>query len=834
MELSDKTILYTPQLMEFEKEGIYVFIDGEYPNWITCDRRGAYIVNLINGKRSFHDLVKEYSTYFNLDLYKSWLHVYSFINSGIRHKMISTSIFPERSDYKGRGDYLRLTRLNEFWIHTNNSCNLECNHCLCDSSPGEDKGLNTEDIIRIIDEVQELGVRRYYLTGGEPFLRKDIFELIDYITDKKESELIILTNATLLNGGNLKKISSIDRDRLKIQVSLDGTTPEVNDRFRGEGSFYKIIEGVKNITKLGFDLSITSVAAKENMEDILGMPSLAKRLGVKSLHLMWMHRRGRALKAMKEEFPSSNELIKLVMDFKKRTDNEGLQFDNYESLRLRANGRSGIKYDLGNACWDSLCLYSDGHIYPSAAFANNTVFDCGDALKESVKTIWRESYVTKMIRDATLQKKGDIKNDPFRFLTGGGDIEHAYFYSESVSERGDILGVDPYYDLYREIIKEIMIETARKKRYLHERNITGYDAPIIFHFMGDGGAVCEGDNGYMDDNTVTTLHSNCVLSFDVERPYKVVQEFYGKAALKPDANLCCPTANSQEDISHIPADVLDRSYGCGSPIQMADIKEGEIIVDLGSGAGIDCFIAAKKTGQRGRIIGIDMTDEMIDVANKNNILVAENLGFDIVEFQKGFLENIPVEESIIDLITSNCVINLSPDKKGVFREIWRILKNYGRMVVSDIVSQGEVPPHIKVNEELWGECIGGALTEDEFLAYLEEVGFYGIEVIKKVFWREIDGYSFYSITVRGYKFEKKEGCLYKGDKAVYHGPFKAVVDEEGHLFPRDEAIDVCTDTASKLKSLPYSTYFTVMSSEDKEEFSNVRGCGTVSDKGECC
>ena len=275
-----------------------------------------------------------------------------------------------------------------------------------------------------------------------------------------------------------------------------------------------------------------------------------------------------------------------------------------------------------------------------------------------------------------------------------------------------------------------------------------------------------------------------------------------------------------------------RFYGCGSPTTIAGVSEGETMVDLGAGAGIDCFIAAKRVGRNGKIYGIDMTDEMLKVANQNRSLVAEKLGYDIVEFRKGFLEDIPVDDKSVDIITSNCVINLSPDKKTVFDEMWRILKDHGRVVISDIVSEVETPPHLRANKQLWGECISGALTEDEFLAYLEQAGFYGLQVLQKLFWKEVEGYSFYSVTIRGYKFEKKEGCVYIGQKAIYHGPYKAIVDEEGHLFPRNEPVKICTDTAAKLSKPPYLGQFTVTNPDQENSVSY--SCSTLEEGVSCC
>jgi ubiquinone/menaquinone biosynthesis C-methylase UbiE len=320
-----------------------------------------------------------------------------------------------------------------------------------------------------------------------------------------------------------------------------------------------------------------------------------------------------------------------------------------------------------------------------------------------------------------------------------------------------------------------------------------------------------------------------------ESTREFVKDYYGKAAQEPKEDLCCPTSYPTEDIRHIPQEVIDRFYGCGSPISLAGIKEGEVVVDLGSGAGIDCFIAAKKTGAKGQVIGVDMTDNMLKVANESKSKVSTNLGYDIVEFRKGFLEEIPVDNKSVDLITSNCVINLSPDKRKIFREMIRILKDHGRIVVSDIISSQRIPENIRGNEQLLGECIAGALTEDQFLSYLEQVGFYGIEVLGKTYWKTIENIDFYSITVRGYKFEKTAGCVFIGQHAVYNGPFKVIIDEEGHVFPRNQAVEVCTDTAQKLSDIPYKGMFTIL--EPDQNSKEASCCSPNANNGNgtsCC
>ena len=312
-----------------------------------------------------------------------------------------------------------------------------------------------------------------------------------------------------------------------------------------------------------------------------------------------------------------------------------------------------------------------------------------------------------------------------------------------------------------------------------------------------------------------------------------VKEFYSEAADKPQEDLCCPTSYPQQNIDHIPQEVLDRFYGCGSPIINADIQIGENILDLGSGAGIDCFIASKLVGNTGTVIGVDMTDNMLHVANESKILVSDNLGYSNVEFRKGYLEDIPVTNKSIDLVTSNCVINLSQDKTKVFSDIWRILKNKGRLVISDIVSETETTEDIRKNKQLWGQCLAGALTETGFLTSLEKTGFYGIEVLKKDFWKNIENINFYSITVRAFKYQKSSKCDFQGHRAVYNGPFKVIIDDEGHVFSRNQVVEICTDTLEKLKSSPYLGSFTILQPNgDKTE---LPCCTTENNSnGSCC
>lgn len=185
---------------------------------------------------------------------------------------------------------------------------------------------------------------------------------------------------------------------------------------------------------------------------------------------------------------------------------------------------------------------------------------------------------------------------------------------------------------------------------------------------------------------------------------------------------------SLDELQGLPANVLNASRGCGNPTLLTDLREGETVVDLGCGAGIDVFLAAKKVKSTGRVIGIDMTEEIIRLANEN----AEKIGATNVEFKLGDIENLPMQDSSVDVIISNCVINCSSaNKDKAFQEAFRVLKPGGRMVISDIVTQGELPREISERLESSAGCLAGSLKEDEYIEKIRQAGFKSVEVISK-------------------------------------------------------------------------------------------------------
>jgi len=214
-----------------------------------------------------------------------------------------------------------------------------------------------------------------------------------------------------------------------------------------------------------------------------------------------------------------------------------------------------------------------------------------------------------------------------------------------------------------------------------------------------------------------------------------VAKAYAAAVTAPTPKSCCGSAPAPKgvavklggytsaELAALPAEAVVNSFGCGNPVALAVLQAGDVVLDLGSGAGIDLLLAAKKVGDGGRVIGVDMTDEMIAKANEN----IRAGGFANVEVRKGLIEELPVDSGSIDWVISNCVINLSPEKARVFREIARVLKPGGRMLVSDIVAR-DLPAEVRDVAALYSSCIGGAISEEEYLAGLRAAGLVDAEV----------------------------------------------------------------------------------------------------------
>lgn len=231
---------------------------------------------------------------------------------------------------------------------------------------------------------------------------------------------------------------------------------------------------------------------------------------------------------------------------------------------------------------------------------------------------------------------------------------------------------------------------------------------------------------------------------DERKIKEFVKERYSKIAIKDSYCSCCPGTDMEtliqqtraagysiKEIKSIPVEAVF-GLGCGNPTALAEINEGQTVLDLGSGGGIDVFLAANQVGEQGRVIGVDMTQEMVRTAMKN----AEEGGYNNVEFKLGEIENLPIADDSVDIIISNCVINLTPDKAAAYGEAYRVLKPGGRILVSDLVTDGDIPEEIRRSFQAWSECIAGAMKKDDYLDTIKEAGFKDVEIVEAHYFTE--------------------------------------------------------------------------------------------------
>jgi arsenite methyltransferase len=294
----------------------------------------------------------------------------------------------------------------------------------------------------------------------------------------------------------------------------------------------------------------------------------------------------------------------------------------------------------------------------------------------------------------------------------------------------------------------------------------------------------------------------------IDKITQKVSERYAKAATTGE-QMCCPTSYDMGHLkTFIPEEVLKISYGCGTPAGLKTVQAGETVLDIGSGGGIDCFEASRLVGPTGRVIGIDMTDTMLAIARKHASVVAENLGYSTsnVEFRKGLADAMPVENGTIDLIISNCVINLAPDKRTVFHEMYRVAKPGGRFTISDIVSDQPVPQYLVHDSQKWGDCLSGALPLTDYLNGMMEAGFLGIHLVKFSPWRVIDGIHFFSVTLTGYKLPPAPASS-AVRYATLRGPFSRLVDERGMAYQRGIPLSITAEQARLLSAPPFADHF---------------------------
>ncbi len=324
-----------------------------------------------------------------------------------------------------------------------------------------------------------------------------------------------------------------------------------------------------------------------------------------------------------------------------------------------------------------------------------------------------------------------------------------------------------------------------------------------------------------------------------------VLERYSEGAESRQPDLCCPVDYDRELLALLPQEIIEKDYGCGDPSRY--VREGDVVLDLGSGSGKICYMAAQLVGEKGKVIGVDMNDDMLALARKYQPEMAQKIGSDRVEFVKGQIQDLALDlgamnqylsknpvttaedvvslrawqeqqrkenpliaDNSVDLVVSNCVLNLvhDQDKEQLIQEIFRVVKPGGCVAISDIVSDETVPEHLKQDSQLWSGCISGALQEHDFLQAFIDAGFIAVNYDKWEGepWQTVEQIEFRSVTITAVK-PQDEPCLDKGHAVIYRGPFSEVYDDEGHVYYRGQRMAVCERSYRLLTGETYGNQF---------------------------
>ncbi len=333
---------------------------------------------------------------------------------------------------------------------------------------------------------------------------------------------------------------------------------------------------------------------------------------------------------------------------------------------------------------------------------------------------------------------------------------------------------------------------------------------------------------------------------DLDHPTdECVRERYSAASRATEPALCCPVVYDTRHLQVIPQEVIERDYGCGDPSPY--VRPGDTVVDLGAGGGKLCFIISQLVGETGKVIGVDVNQDMLKLSRKHRAAVGEKIGYSNIEFLCGRIQDLAIDlevlsqevakldssgaeyaidilalqdelrskrpmipDNSVDCVVSNCVLNLvrSSDREQLFQEIFRVLKPGGRAAISDIVCDEDVPLEMQNNPELWSGCISGAWREDLFAQQFCQVGFQGVQIDKRQAepWQTVNGIEFRSVTILAFK-PFSDICLEKNQAVIYRGPFAQVVDDDGATYPRGIPMAVCEKTFQMLSEQGICQHF---------------------------
>jgi radical SAM protein with 4Fe4S-binding SPASM domain len=376
--------------------------------------------------------------------------------------------------------------------------------------------MSTEEVLGLVDQARDLGASRFLVTGGEPFMVRDIWDIIRHIT--AESDLVVLTNGMFFTGRNLARLKeSTGRGRVSFQISLDGPTAELHNAIRGKGAFERTTEAIPRVIAEGYEVAISTAVSAHTVDHMAEMTRLVGRLGAKAHHILFMQEWGRAIDNKPALMIPPARVSEVLRECVAVGAGIGVTIDNDASLRVRVRGKRGRKTDLCSCGWDTLAVFSDGQVYPCVWLAGAPGMECGSILAQPLADIWRGSAVLEQVRNVSVQNREVCSDCHLKFLCAGGSPCSSHFASLATRGRSELQSAEPYCETFMETTHAMLWELGLAGVTPSQGDDGSYQAPRLYNAMDGAGAVCARPNTVASDRAfeVGSYHCVCVLESDV-------------------------------------------------------------------------------------------------------------------------------------------------------------------------------------------------------------------------------------------------------------------------------------------------------------------------------
>ncbi len=500
-------------------------------------------------------------------------------------------------------------------------------------------------------------------------MRRDIFDLIDYVLSTPKNELVILSNGTLFNRSTLKRLKAFRKKNLVIQVSLEGPDAVVNDFVRGKGSFERAVQGIKNLVGIGISPIVTTTLTKHNAGHLTEMPGLLRSLGVNNYHILLLQNSGRAKVSSDEIALPPVEVTPVMQELIQRARESGIVLDNEMSLKVRARAKMGRKYDLCNSCYEMLSIDSDGQVYPCAPLNGEKRFNCGSIHDSSLKDIWQSSKTAQEIRNTSVASKEGCNRCSIRFICGGGCFCQSYFSKKAVGGSG-ITAKDPYCHTLHSLIFDLIWELAVPPDLRIDSGV--YQPPSVFSSMESYLPSCAVPSTLVRDFSFEagTFHCSCVLGVELEGDMRLMGS--GEDRLTRDACFN-ELAHEYEEWMASPIGTAYGDLAKKTVIPLIPLNRGMSVLDVGCGTGNYGLELAKKGAH---VVGLDSSEWMLRICQANGWRDEME-----IKLKHAFGEKLPYPDETFDAVVSINYLEFSSDPEKAVSEMLRVLKKDGHLIL---------------------------------------------------------------------------------------------------------------------------------------------------------